>query len=276
MANKVLGMFAGGFAEKTRPPLYPTDIDITPLCSNRSFENSLGSSNAGSQRNRMNHYAIDEWVDFSRGLVTDGDGARMRAHLAAGCADCRHLSEFTTKLAHACSNTAAAQVPESALRMARAIFPVRLPDRPKRGSRIPIELIFDSFLVPAPVGLRATWQVGWQGLYRAGDCSVDVRIEPELKSARAAVIGQITNDAAPSTSMSNLPVSLRAGNLVVAETVSNRFGEFQMEYEERAQLKLCISLADARVIQVPLKKLTAEQPATQSRKISRNRTGEKR
>ena len=116
-------------------------------------------------------------------------------------------------------------------------------DRPKRGNRLPIELIFDSFLVPSPVGLRATWQVGWQGLYRAGDCSVDLRIEPELKSARAAVIGQITNHVLPELEMGNLPVCLRAGKQVVAETVSNRFGEFQMEYDQQAQLKLCIRFA---------------------------------
>jgi hypothetical protein len=172
--------------------------------------------------------------------------------------------------------SAAAQVPDSTLRLARAIFPIRVQDRPKRGSRIPIELIFDSFLVPAPAGLRATWQVGWQGLYRAGDCSVDLRIEPELKSSRAAVIGQINNHIAPEFDMSNLPVSLRAGDQIIAETVSNRFGEFQMEYEEQAQLKLCINLTDSRVIQVPLKKLASEQTVNQSRKISRKRSGEKR
>jgi hypothetical protein len=153
---------------------------------------------------------------------------------------------------------------------------VRVTSRPKRGNRIPIELIFDSFLAPMPVGLRATWQVGWQALYRAGDCSVDLRIEPELKSSRAAVIGQITNHVSPEENMANLPVSLRLGKELVAETVSNRFGEFQMEYEERAQLKLCINLTDSRTIQVPLKKLTADQTgAIAGRKISRKRSGER-
>jgi hypothetical protein len=221
----------------------------------------------------MSHYAIDQWVDYSRGLVNEADGAGMRARLAEGCVECKHLFAFTSKLALACSSSAALQVPESALRLARAIFPVRVQDRPNRGNRIPIELIFDSFLAPAPAGLRATWQVGWQGLYRAGDCSLDVRIEPELKSSRAAVIGQITNHVAPEFAMSNLPVSLRAGKRIVAETVSNRFGEFQMEYEEQAQLKLFIHLTESKVIQVPLKKLAAEQTAGQSRKSSRKHTG---
>jgi hypothetical protein len=197
----------------------------------------------------------------------------MRAHLT-GCGECTRLSEFTAKVGLACVNSADVRVPDSALRLARAIFPVRVTSRPKRGNRIPIELIFDSFLAPAPVGLRATWQVGWQGLYRAGDCSVDLRIEPELKSSRAAVIGQITNHLTPDENMSNLPVSLRLGDEMIAETVSNRFGEFQMEYEEQAQLKLCIHLADSKTIQVPLRKLTADQTgAAVGRKSSRKRNG---
>jgi hypothetical protein len=135
--------------------------------------------------------------------------------------------------------------------------------------------MFDSFLVPAPAGLRATWQVGWQGLYRAGDCSVDLRIEPELKSSRAAVIGQITNHTLPEVDMGNLPVRLVSGKTVVAETLSNRFGEFQLEYEEQGQLKLCISLADSGEIRLPLKKLTSEQTASEGRAGRKRTEGKK-
>jgi hypothetical protein len=195
----------------------------------------------------MKHYAIDQWADFTRGLLTSEARTQMQTHVQSGCSKCRQLSDFTTKLAATCSNYMTDDVPESTVRLARAIFPVRTYDRPKRGNRLPIELIFDSFLVPSPVGLRATWQVGWQGLYRAGDCSVDLRIEPELKSSRAAVIGQITN----------------------------RFGEFQMEYDQQSQLKLCIDLRDAKSIQVPLKRFTSNQPAAKSRTSSPKRPAEK-
>jgi hypothetical protein len=74
--------------------------------------------------------------------------------------------------------------------------------------------------------------------------------------------------------MGNLPVCLRAGKLVVAETKSNRFGEFQMEYDQQTQLKLCIYLRDSKSIQVPLKKFTTDQPAAKSRTGIRNRSEE--
>lgn len=217
----------------------------------------------------MKHYAIEQWVDYSRNFGGAALRQEMRAHLDAGCEDCQRLNTLCAKLVSTSAALQAMEVPDHAVRMARAIFPIQLPNRPKRGSRIPIELIFDSFLVPAPAGLRATWQVGWQGLYRAGECSVDLRIEPELKSARAAVIGQITNHITPTEQMSNLAVSLRAGKEVVAETLSNRFGEFQMEYEQKSRLKLYIHLRDSKIIQVPLKKLSFEQPATKSRSSSK-------
>jgi len=222
----------------------------------------------------MKHYAIDQWADFTRGVVSGENAAQMLAHLRSGCADCQQLSQFTVKLSKTCLVLNSAPVPESSLRLARAIFPVRMGDRPKRGNRVPIEMIFDSFLVPSPAGLRSTWQVGWQGLYRAGDCSVDLRIEPELKSSRAAVIGQITSHIQPAVEMGNLPVSLRAGKQVVAETMSNRFGEFQMEYDQQTQLKLCIYLRDSKSIQVPLKKFTSEQTAVKSRINARKRSEE--
>ena len=214
----------------------------------------------------MKHYAIDQWVDFTRGVVAGDEAAQMLAHLRSGCADCRRLSDFTLEVVrYLCGVGLRRRCRNRSLRLARAIFPVRMQDRPKRGNRLPIEMIFDSFLVPSAVGLRSTWQVGWQGLYRAGDCSVDLRIEPELKSSRAAVIGQITSHVQPAVEMGNLPVCLRAGKQVVAETMSNRFGEFQMEYDQQTQLKLCIYLRDSKSIQVPLKKFTSDQPAAKSR-----------
>src|ERR1039457_6380253 len=112
----------------------------------------------GSRRDFMKHYYIDQWVDFTRGLLTGEKRTQMQGHLDSGCQKCRQLSDFTATLAVTCTGLATNPVPESTVRLARAISPVRVHDRPKRGNRLPIELIFDSFLAPAAVGLRATWQ----------------------------------------------------------------------------------------------------------------------
>jgi hypothetical protein len=64
---------------------------------------------------------------------------------------------------------------------------------------------------------------------------------------------------------------LKSGTRVVAETLSNRFGEFQLEYEQQPRLKLVVHLAGSRSIQVPLKKLSIDQPAAKSRVSSSRR-----
>lgn len=208
----------------------------------------------------MKHYGIAQWVDFTRGLVPDLDGSAMQQHLTAGCSECQELSDFCSKVSNVCQDMAAVSVPEWVVRSARSIFPVRRVDTPKRVFRIPVELIYDSFLVPAPAGLRATWQVGWQALYRAGDCSLDLRVEPELHSSRAAVIGQISNHELPGDRMEGIPVYVKSGRMVVAETRSNEFGEFQMEYEQQGRLQLCVDLENgSKRFQVTLKKFASDK-----------------
>jgi hypothetical protein len=210
----------------------------------------------------MKHYGISQWVDFARGLVPESDGIAMRGHLAESCSECRELAEFCQKLSAVCVAAASHPAPEWVVRSAKALFPAHAQPEQKRSFRLPVELIYDSFLAPAPAGLRSSWQVGWQALYQAGDCSLDVRIEPELASSRAAVIGQISNHIVPTDRMEGIPVCLKAGKLVVAETRSNQFGEFQMEYEQRGRLQLCVYLENGtKCIQVPLKKFASDRSA---------------
>jgi hypothetical protein len=209
----------------------------------------------------MKHFGIIQWVDFTRGVMPEAEGSRMREHLAAGCAECQGIADFCMKLAGLCRSMPAARVPDAVVEQARSIFQAKVVQRPKRQFRIPVELIFDSFLVPAPAGLRASWQIGWQALYRAGDCSLDLRVEPELHTCRAALIGQVSNHELPETEMTDIPVCLKSGKEVIAQTRSNRFGEFQMEYEQQKRLQLCVYLdGGSKVIQVPLKKFAAEKP----------------
>jgi hypothetical protein len=208
----------------------------------------------------MKHFGISQWVDFARGTVAAAEEQTMKAHLADGCGDCRELAEFSASVTSLCQSTSLYAAPEQVVRNAKAIFPAAAPAQPARALRIAAKLVYDSFLVPAPAGLRATWQVGWQALYRAGDCSLDLRIEPELSSARAAVIGQINNHTTPQEKMANVPISLKSGRTVVAETRSNGFGEFQIEYEQQPRLQLCVYLEDgSKCFQVPLKKFAAER-----------------
>ena len=207
----------------------------------------------------MKHFGILQWADLARGVAPLQESAAMREHLESGCAECRDAFEFCGALAGISKRMAVQQAPDWVARLVKAICPARPKRAPGSVVRIPVELIFDSFLAPCPVGLRSSWQVGWQALYRAGDCSLDVRIEPDLRSSRAALIGQISNHVTPDLRMGDVPVCLKAGNRVVAETTSNQFGEFQLEYDQQKRLQLCIQLdGGLKRIVAPLRKIASE------------------
>src|SRR5690348_2884483 len=110
----------------------------------------------------MKHFGISQWVDFARGFVAEAEGQAMNSHLSEGCGECHDLAQFSSSLTSICRAIGEHAAPESVVRNAKAIFPVHAPATPRRTMRIPVELIYDSFLVPAPAGLRASWQVGWQ------------------------------------------------------------------------------------------------------------------
>jgi len=213
----------------------------------------------------MNHYGFAQWVDLARGLAPENERVAMQEHLDTGCTHCKQIVEFCDRLARICAGMAT-RAPDFVVRRAREICQKRLPDHPQRTILIPVELLFDSFLTPAPAGLRGAWQSGWQALYRAGDCSLDIRIEPDLHSSRASVIGQIFNHEQPETRLADVGVCLKSGGSVLVETRSNEHGEFQMEFQPQSRLHLCIFLDGGRKrIQVPVRRLTEDGSVRTSR-----------
>jgi hypothetical protein len=143
-----------------------------------------------------------------------------------------------------------------------------------RGFRIPIQLIYDTFLSAEPVGLRSSWESGFQALYHAGSYSLDFRVEPG-PGTRLTIVGQIANRATPGAAMAGILVCLKAGRTLVAQTHTNQFGEFQMEYEERKGIRLRVELGNPdresvepenpRHIEAPLRRLASksgERPVT--------------
>lgn len=56
------------------------------------------------------------------------------------------------------------------------------------------------------------------------------------------LVGQIANQKSPEEAMSNLPVILLAGEREVSRSISNSYGEFQMEYVPDSDLRLLVPL----------------------------------
>ena len=197
------------------------------------------------------HYGVADWIEFVRDMGPLEQREQMNRHLGDGCLDCRHTAEFFKKLVSACLDMIPDEVPETWLKRARSIWP-QTTRRLEDAIRIPAELIYDSSLAPTAVGLRASMETGCHVLYRAGDYSLDFVVEQATCSSRISVVGQILKINSEAQ-MSNIPVTLKWGTTTIGETLSNQFGEFHLECEQRKHVALCVHLEPyARFIDVPL------------------------
>ena len=188
----------------------------------------------------MRHYEISEWLDFVHGLTQETERAAMQQHLDTRCEKCRSTVDLLQRLMAAAVADAQYQVPEQAVRMARAIYALQGPERIQVLPRIRARLTFDSFREPALAGVRSQQRIARQAMYEAGDYLLDLRIENERGEPKVSLVGQIANRVIPEQKLANVPVILAAGVEVLGRTTSNDFGEFQIEYEPRRPLSLYV------------------------------------
>jgi len=188
------------------------------------------------------HFDITEWADYVRNAVPHDQHKQMLAHLEYGCSKCERVKGLLSRFAAICTREAAYQVPRAAEQQVKAM--ISLAKTPHRSTlqRILASLTYDSVNDPQPVGVRGTHQINRQVLFHAGDYSVDLRFEHEKGSASMVLVGQIANQKMPDEVLSNLPVILVAGNREVTRSISNTFGEFQLEYVPESDLRLLVPL----------------------------------
>jgi len=204
----------------------------------------------------MKHFTLEEWVDFVRGVGDDATRADMASHLATGCAKCTRAAGLLRRTASVIASDAHIEVPEQAIRRAKAIFTPERRD-PMRLPRIAARLMFDSTLAPVTAGLRAGEQPTRRALFHAGSFFIDLRFEHDPGSHVLSLIGQLASHQGDMSEAGGRPILLTAGKSVVARAVTNRFGEFQLEYEPGPHIRLHLPVEPTGRIELPLSKLTA-------------------
>jgi hypothetical protein len=207
----------------------------------------------------MKHFDITQWTDFGRGVVPGPERADMETHLSGqGCAHCRATLDLVRRLIAVAQTEDRCTPPEYVVRCAKALSALQQPQKAGFPSLV-AHLIYDSFRDPMPAGMRCEDRTSRQALYEAGNFCLDLRLEHDRATPLVTLVGQLTNRTAPDTAMPEAPVLLMVRNDVVAHTVSNPFGEFQMEYAPARHLRLCVPLDPAgKRIEVSLNRLTGE------------------
>src|SRR5712691_8491748 len=227
----------------------------------------------------MKHFDISKWTDFVRGLSEESAEVAIGHHLASGCRKCRHTAGLLRKLAAAARSDLQVQVPEHALRCARAIFLLQQPEKVQILPRIPTRLLYDSFREPLPAGVRTQQRLSRQTLYQAGDYSLDLRLENESGTSRVTLVGQIQNRKQPGKRLGGVPVLLFSGKQVLGQALSNSLGEFQMEYAPTQHVRLYLPVRQVgKRIKVLLNEDNPEKKARgmpTSKKMSSPKKGRK-
>ncbi|HEX5433273.1 MAG TPA: hypothetical protein VFY05_03465 [Candidatus Angelobacter sp.] len=188
------------------------------------------------------HFDITEWADYARNLASVEKHREMQAHLEAGCSRCEKVEQLFSKFALVAARERALEVPRYAEHSVKALFTLGRESRRSALQRLWATLTYDSANDLQPAGVRGTHQISRQVLFHAGDYSVDLRFEHEKGSASMVLVGQIANQKTPEQLMSNLPVILLAGDRELSRSISNSFGEFQMEYVPDSDLRLLVPL----------------------------------
>lgn len=117
-------------------------------------------------------------------------------------------------------------------------------------------LIFDSFLEPAPVGIRISQLPGRRLVYEAGSFMVDLSLEPpQTDSRRMSLVGQLIDAAKPERQLDGLSVGLHGPKGPIALAPANKFGEFHFEFDAEQNVNLEIETAANQGISIVLPRL---------------------
>jgi hypothetical protein len=206
----------------------------------------------------MRHFSLENWADFARNVVGQEEKNAMQTHLENGCKECAKVFDTWKRIHEAARRESAYSPPESVVRTVKGLGALHGLGEGSRMKAPVALLLFDSSLNPLPAGVRSGPQTARQLLYGVNNYRVDLRIQPQDDSDKVAVVGQILDSSEPNHSLGPIHVVLRKGKKIIAESVTNRFGEFHLECDLDSSLHLQAGLPHGQVVHIPLVEPTAD------------------
>lgn len=202
----------------------------------------------------MKHFSEAAWTDFVRNLVPPDTKMTMQQHLDDGCRKCAD----TLRMWHSVHSVARAEgvftPPSEAVRVVKSQFAALAPEK-SRGFR----LLFDSRLEPVPAGIRGS-VAAQQFLYETDEYYIDLRVEPHREADHASLVGQVLNRTGKERGAQGLAVLLQDGKRPIAETSTNQFGEFQIEFDAAKSLSISVRRNQSDIIVLPLYGIQGNPP----------------
>lgn len=196
----------------------------------------------------MKHVPQEALAEFVRETLSDSESISVREHISA-CSECRELVEVFRQVVLTGANELAYEPPDGIVRAVKAYFEAEQRSAEPSGM---FELLFDSLAQSAVAGARSSVASARQLLYRVGSVYVDMRVDSETNSDRAALVGQMLDSAHPGHPVAGVPVILMDGRKSLVSTVSNNNGEFHLEFLLKNNLRLSVMVGDKCPVYLPI------------------------
>lgn len=198
----------------------------------------------------MEHFSLQPWVDFVRGVSGTEISRDIKAHLAEGCPQCSTAQDIWSRVRKLATEEGAYAPPENLVRLVKLGF-VAKPPQPARWTLA--SLVFDSFAQPLPVGVRSGALNVWQVIYEAEGLTVDLRFGRRTQSKEIHVVGQVLDKQAARPLQNNASVELSTEQeQLVATTAVSAQGEFHLEFEQQGPMWLSVKAAGRNTMRIPL------------------------
>jgi len=204
----------------------------------------------------MTHFTAWEWADFVSGVDAPAVHSAKNTHLD-GCSRCRRTVDVLRTVMDLAHREIGYEPPERAIRHAQAIYSLY---RPEKSGLVQLiaQLMHDSASAPLPAGIRAEDRLSRHLVYRAESYFLDLQLEYQ-PSGRVTLIGQLANQETPGISTATVPVCLMERTTLLATTLCNQLGEFQLECAPSRNLRLHLPLPTAgKQLEIPLSDLDPE------------------
>ena len=189
----------------------------------------------------IRHFSVEQWIDFVRNVVPKGDKALMKSHLAAGCEKCLRAFSFWKGLRHFADRETAYSPSKDTIRILRAIA---RGDQFSTDNTFRKQTTFTHFSSPNTLvaGTRSPVTSSRKICYEYGSYRIDLQIDRDPDYQGIVLTGQVLDAGRPDEYISPVPVKLLTGKRILAESVTNRHGEFQIEFCPKWKLHSTVTL----------------------------------
>jgi hypothetical protein len=196
----------------------------------------------------MQHFPIEDWVDFVREVATEEQRARLRDHLNSGCRHCIKAAKGWESVAKSAKRELLYEPPAGSLDIARSYFAGHRSIASQTSSFRVAMLAFDSFQRVFAGGIRSGGRAPRQLMYNYGDMVIDLRVVAKPSSHQLALVGQVASEREDVFETDRLQLSVLHNGETLQETNSNEFGEFKLSLPALENLQLLIAMKEAMVV----------------------------